>query len=94
MSVLGRSGKLQGQLTITDFLKSKIELREVKDFTSFLNSQGRSQYQQIGDLIKKTYETHNQDEKFLDILTNKVSIYVLEQSIEYSKYLTKQATLL
>lgn len=84
---------MEGQLTITDFLKSKIELREVKDFTEFLNSQGKSQYKQIGDLINSTYEKHKGDERILDILTNQVSIFVLNQSLEYSKYLREEAKL-
>ena len=78
---------LDGQLTITDYLKSKIELRQVDDFTSFLNNQGKSQYQQIGDIIKQTYEQCKDNDDFLDCMTNKVSIYVLNQSLEYSKYL-------
>ena len=84
---------LQGQLTITDFLKSKIELREVKDFTAFLNSQGKAQYTQIGEIIKNTYEKRKHNDDFLDAITNAVSIYVLNQSIEYSKYLREQAKL-
>lgn len=84
---------MKGQITITDFLKSKIEIREVKDFTSFLNSQGKAQYTQIGEIVKSTYEKKKNNEDFLDAITNAVSIYVLNQSIEYSKYLRKEAKL-
>ena len=82
-----------GQLSITDYLKSKIELREVMDFTAFLNSQGKSQYQQIGDVISKAYETYKDDENMLDRITNCVSIYVLEQSREYVEYLRNESKL-
>lgn len=83
------------QITITEFLKSKIELREVDDFTSFLNNQGKSQYRQIGDIIKKSYEQNKDDptERMLDRITNNVSVYVLEQSVKYSEYLRKQSKL-
>lgn len=86
---------MEGQITITDFLKSKIELREVDDFTSFLNKQGKSQYRQIGDIIKKSYDENKDDsvDRMLDRITNHVSIHVLEQSRKYSEYLREQAKL-
>lgn len=84
---------MDGQITITEFLKSKIELREVDDFTSFLNNQGKSQYRQIGDIIKKSYEQNKDEptERMLDRITNNVSVYVLEQSVKYSEYLREQS---
>lgn len=85
--------EVDGQLTITDYLKSQLELRQVKDFTEFLNSQGKSQYQQIGDVIKKAYEDYKDCEDTLDRITNSVSIYVLDQSIKYSNYLRNEAKL-
>ena len=36
-----------GQLTITDYLKSKIKIKNVLDLTAFINSQGKAQYTQI-----------------------------------------------
>lgn len=30
-----------GQFTITDYFKSKVELKQVDDFTAFLNKQGK-----------------------------------------------------
>ena len=86
---------MDGQITITEFLKSKIELREVDDFTSFLNNQGKSQYRQIGDVIKKSYEQNKDEptERMIDRITNYVSIYVLEQSRKYSEYLREQSKL-
>ena len=85
--------EVDGQLSITDYLKSQIELRKVDDFTAFLNKQGKSQYQQIGDVISKAYETYKGEENMLDRITNCVSIYVLDQSMKYSKYLREQSQL-
>ena len=84
---------MEGQISITDYFASKIERKEVMDFTSFLNSQGKSQYQQIGNLIRETYERDKDNKNMLDRLTNAVSVYVLNQSIEYSKYLREQSKL-
>ena len=67
--------EVDGQLSITDYLKSKIEIRKVMDFTAFINSQGKSQYQQIGDVISKAYETYKDEENMLDRITNCVSMY-------------------
>lgn len=84
-----------GQLTITDLLKSKIEIRQVKDFTDFLNSQGKSQYKQIGDIVSSTYEQNksNDIEDVLGRITNNVSVFVLQQSLNYSEYLREQSKL-
>ena len=35
------------QLTITDYLKSQIKIKNVMDLTAFINSQGKAQYTQI-----------------------------------------------
>ena len=80
-----------GQLTITDLLKSKIELRKVMDFTEFLNSQGKSQYQQIGSIVRKTYEENKSEptERMLDRITNDVS----GQAIKYADYLRSESKL-
>ena len=85
--------EVEGQISITDYFASKIERREVMDFTAFLNSQGKSQYQQIGDIIRSTYEREKDNPNMLDRLTNAVSVYVLNQSMEYSKYLREQSKL-
>ena len=83
----------EGQLTITDYLKTKIELRSVDDFTSFLNKQGKSQYQQIGEIVMETYR-NNKDEpmdRVLNRITNNVSVYVLNQSMKYTDYLRRES---
>lgn len=85
--------EVEGQISITDYFASKIERREVMDFTAFLNSQGKSQYQKIGNLIRETYEREKGNQNMLDRLTNAVSVYVLNQSMEYSKYLREQSKL-
>ena len=85
--------EVEGQISITDYFASKIERKEVMDFTAFLNSQGKSQYQQIGEIVRSTYEREKDNPNLLDRLTNAVSVYVLEQSIEYSKFLREQSKL-
>lgn len=77
---------MEGQITITEWLQSKIQNRTVKDLTEFINSQGRSQYEQIGDIIRE-YLT---DEAQIDRITNSVSVYVLSQSMDYMKYLRSE----
>ena len=85
--------QVEGQISITDYFASKIERREVMDFTSFLNSQGKSQYQQILDIVIDTYEKENDSAILLSRIANNVSVYVLSQSMEYSKYLREQSKL-
>ena len=85
--------EVDGQLNITDYLKSQIELRKVDDFTAFLNKQGKSQYQQIGEVITKAYEDYKNEEDMLDRITNCVSIYVLNQSRKYAEYLRNESQL-
>ena len=85
--------EVEGQISITDYFASKIERKEVMDFTSFLNSQGKSQYQQIGEIIRSTYEREKDNPNMIDRITNAVSVYVLNQSMDYSKYLREQSKL-
>ena len=75
------------QLTITDLLKSKIELRQIKDLTEWINSQGKAQYGQVGDIVKK----YVSDEDTISELTNAVSVFILEHSLGYMKYLREEA---
>ena len=46
----------EGQIEMTDYLKSKIESGRVKDLTAWINSQGKAQYTQIGEVVRETYE--------------------------------------
>ena len=78
---------MDGQITITDYLKSQIELRKVKDLTEWINTQGKSQYEQVGDIVEK-YIT---DEEMIRNITNAVSVYILEMSLGYMKYLREES---
>ena len=44
-----------GQIEMTDYLKSKTKCGRVKDLTAWINSQGKAQYTQIGEVIRETY---------------------------------------
>lgn len=70
---------MNGQITITDYLASKIAKGEVMNLTQYINSQGKSQYRQISEIIKNTYESVQDKENLVDRLTNAVSLYVLDQ---------------
>lgn len=82
-----------GQFELTDFLSKKIESKTVMDLTNWINSQGKAQYTQIGEVIRNSYERYKDDEDMLDIMTNAMFVYVLEQSIKYMDYLRKEAEL-
>ena len=84
---------MDGQISITDYLKAKIISREVMDLTLWRNSQGKSQYQQIGDVVEdicKHINAYLSDEQ-IEKITNAVSVYVLNQSIGYMNYLRNQS---
>ena len=84
---------MDGQISITDYLKAKIISREVMDFTSWINSQGKAQYNQIGDVVKGIFDSINADlsNEQIDRVTNAVSVYVLNQSIGYMDYLREKS---
>ncbi|MED9905256.1 MAG: hypothetical protein UFG06_13885 [Lachnospiraceae bacterium] len=81
----------EGQIELTDFLKSKIVSKQVMDLTAFINSQGKAQYTQIGKVIKRVYEQEKDSAELVARLTNAVSIYVLDQSMKYMDYLRKES---
>ena len=81
---------MDGQITITEWLQSKIKRREVMDLTAWINSQGKSQYEQIKDVIRKSGSLT--DEEQIDRLTNCVSVYVLGQSMGYMSYLQEEGS--
>ena len=91
--MLSNDYSCDGQITLTDYLKSKIKSGEVKDLTNFINSQGKAQYTQIREVIHNSYERYKDDEDILDRMTNAMSVYVLEQSMKYMDYLRKEAEL-
>ena len=81
----------EGQLELTDFLMSKIKRKTVKDLTGWINSQGKAQYAQIGEVIRKAFDDYKDDPEFADRLTNAISIYVLRQSMGYMDYLREES---
>ena len=80
-----------GQLELTDYLKSKIKSGRVKDLTAWINSQGKAQYTQIGEVVRDAYERYNDSDDLVDRITNAVSVYVLNQSMGYMEYLRKES---
>ena len=79
-----------GQIEMTDYLKSKIKSGRVKDLTAWINSQGKAQYTQIVEVVKDTYERYKDSPELVGRITNAVSVYVLNQSIGYMNYLRKE----
>ena len=75
-----------GQIEMTDYLKSQI-----KDLTAWINSQGKAQYTQIGEVVKDAYERHKDSAELVDRITNAVSVYVLTQSVGYMDYLRSES---
>ena len=82
-----------GQIEMTDYLKSKIKCGKIKDLTDWINSKGKAQYTQIKEVVKDTYEREKDSADFVDRITNAVSVYVLTQSIGYMKYLRNESEL-
>ena len=79
------------QIEMTDYLKSKIKCGMVKDLTAWINSQGKAQYAQIGEVVRDTYEREKDSDELVDRITNAVSVYVLNQSMGYMEYLRKES---
>jgi uncharacterized protein YqeY len=80
-----------GQIEMTDYLKSKIKSGTVKDLTTWINSQGKAQYTQIGEVVSEAYERYKDDADMIGRITNAVSVYVLNQSMGYMKYLRSES---
>ena len=81
----------EGQIEMNDYLKSKIKSGRVKDLTAWINSQGKAQYTQIGEVVRETYERYKDSPEMVDRITNAVSVYVLNQSMGYMEYLRNEA---
>ena len=80
-----------GQFELTDFLSKRIESKSVMDLTAWINSKGKAQYTQIGEIIEDTYNREKDSGELIARLTNAVSVYVLNQSIGYMNYLRKES---
>lgn len=81
----------EGQIEMTEYLQSKIKCRTVKDLTEWINSQGKAQYAQIGEVVRETYEREKDSADLVDRITNAVSVYVLTQSRGYMDYLRNES---
>ena len=81
----------EGQIEMTDYLKSKIKCGMVKDLTAWINRQGKAQYTQIGEVVRETYEREKDSTDLVDRITNAVSVYVLNQSMGYMNYLRNES---
>lgn len=82
-----------GQFEITDFLGKQIKNKSVMDLTQYINSQGKAQYTQIGEVVRNAYNLNKDSGELIERLTNVVSVYVLNQSIGYMDYLRKESRL-
>ena len=80
-----------GQIEMTDYLKSKIKSGRVKDLTAWINSQGKAQYTQIGEVVRDAHERYKDSDELVGRITNAVSVYVLNQSMGYMEYLRKES---
>ena len=57
-----------GQIEMTDYLKSKIKSGRVKDLTAWINSQGKAQYTQIGEVVRDAYERYKDSDELINEL--------------------------
>ena len=75
-----------GQFELTDFLGKKIESKSVMDLTAWINSQGKAQYAQIGEVIEDvTIERTPKDEdslKALELLGKYHKLFTDKQEVE------------
>ena len=80
-----------GQFELTDFLSKKIESKSVMDLTAGINSQGKAQYAQVGEVVEDVYNREKDGGELIERLTNAVSVYILNQSMGYMDYLRKES---
>ena len=79
------------QITISDYLASKIANKQIKDLTEWINAQGKCQFDQIADVIEQSKIIEDPEQIYL--LTNKVSCYVLTMSLGYMQYLKDESSI-
>ena len=80
----------EGQIEMTEYLASKVKRGQIKDLTAWINSQGKAQYTQIGEVVRNAYERYKATPDLVDRITNAVSVYVLQQSMGYMDYLRNE----
>ena len=78
-----------GQLSITDYFKQQVVSGKIMDLTTWINSSGKAQYTQVGELVNKALEDYGIEatKEQVDRLTNAISVYILTQSSGYMEYL-------
>lgn len=79
----------EGQLSITDYFKQQVASGKIKDLTTWINSSGKAQYTQVGELVNKALEDYGIEatNEQAGRLTNAISVYILDQSCGYMEYL-------
>lgn len=82
----------EGQLSITDYFKQQVVSGKVMDLTGWINSSGKAQYTQVGELVNKALEDYGIEatKEQTDRLTNAISVYILTQSSGYMNYLKNE----
>ena len=82
----------EGQLSITDYFKQQVVSGKVMDLTRWINSSGKAQYTQVGELVNKALEDYGIEatKEQADRLTNAISVYILTQSSGYMNYLRNE----
>lgn len=82
----------EGQLSITDYFKQQVVSGKVMDLTRWINSSGKAQYTQVGELVNKALEDFGIEatKEQADRLTNAISVYILNQSSGYMDYLRSE----
>lgn len=81
-----------GQLSITDYFKQQVVSGKVMDLTRWINSSGKAQYTQVGELVNKALEDYGIEatNEQAGRLTNAISVYILTQSSGYMDYLRSE----
>lgn len=79
----------EGQLTITDYFKQQVVSGKIMDLTSWINSSGKAQYTQVRELANKALKDYGIEATNEQVgrLTNRISVYILDQSCGYMEYL-------
>lgn len=82
----------EGQLSITDYFKQQVVSGKVMDLTRWINSSGKAQYTQVGELVNKALEDYGIEatNEQANRLTNAISVYILTQSSGYMDYLKNE----
>lgn len=82
----------EGQLSITDYFKQQVISGKVMDLTRWINSSGKAQYTQVGELVNKALEDYGIEatNEQAGRLTNAISVYILDQSCGYMDYLRSE----